>query len=136
VTGTHVEDEIQSLHRRFLAASNSRDFAGVADCFAEPAFHAPLDAESVLTDTTAFIALLEKPFVRLEADNIRHTTIGSVEALRCGDRLAAADARDVTRLRKDGSAVETIDGHYIARRTEDGWKFAAVVSFNPGCRDA
>ncbi len=59
---TELTDEIEALYRRYRTAWKGRDFAGVAACFAEPAFHVLPAAEVPLPDRATFAALLEKVF--------------------------------------------------------------------------
>lgn len=130
-----LQDDIKALYSRFLAAWNGRDFAGVAACFTEPAFYSLASADVPLPDRESFAALLEKVFAGLEADGFSHTEVGSISARACGDGLAIVQARNVTRLRKDGSTIEIIDGHYVARKTVDGWRFAVAVTCARGWQD-
>ena len=132
---TDLGREIEALYNRFLTAWNGRDFAGVANCFSEPAFYVLPAADVPLPDRATFAALLEKVFAGLEADGFSHTEVGSITARPCGADMAVVDAKDVARLRKDGSAIEVIDGHYVARKFDDGWRFTAAVTCAPGWRD-
>ena len=38
------------------------------------------------------------------------------------------------RLRKDGSLLEVIDGHYVARAEQGAWLFNTAVACAPGWR--
>ena len=130
-----VTDDVLAMYDRYLTAWNARDFAGVADCFGEPAqFVLPATSIS-LPDRNATIAMLEQLFDRMIADGFSHATIGAVTVRQCADGLAIMDARDVKRLRQDGSALEVIDAHYIVRREPDGWRIAVAVVCDPGWRD-
>jgi hypothetical protein len=80
------------------------------------------------------VALLEKVFAGLEADGFDHTEIGLVRATPCNETLAIVDASDVARLRTDGSAIEVIDGHYVASRDSGNWLFSVAVSCARGWR--
>jgi hypothetical protein len=46
--------------------------------------------------------------------------------------MAIADARNVRRLRRDGSAIEVIDGHYVLRKEGGVWRFTVTVLCAPG----
>jgi uncharacterized protein (TIGR02246 family) len=135
MANVELEDEIEALYRRFLTAWNGRDFAGVAACFSEPAFYVLPTADVPLADRATFAALLEKVFAGLEADGFSHTEVGSITARACGEQMAIVDAKNVARLRKDGSAIEVIDGHYVARKFADGWRFTAAVTCAQGWQD-
>ncbi len=87
-----------------------------------------------LPDRMAALTLLEQVFAELDAAGFSHTTIGPVHALACGDGLAVVDALDVRRLKGDGSVLETLDGHYVMRLTDDGWRFAMAMTCEPGWR--
>lgn len=122
------QDEIVALYTRFLAAWNGRDFEGVANCFAEPAFYVLPGMDVPLPDRAGFAALLKKVFAGLEADGFSHTEVGEISARACSENMAVIDAKDVARLRKDRSAIEVIDGHYVARKFDDGWRFTVAVT--------
>lgn len=128
-------DEIEALYHRFLSAWNARNFKGVATCFSEPAFYALRGMDIPISDRAGFVALLEKVFAGLEADEFCHTEVGEISARACGDQLAIVDARAVARLRKDGSAIEVIDGHYVARKFDDGWRFTIAVTCTRGWQE-
>ncbi|MCB1491274.1 MAG: hypothetical protein KDJ77_05660 [Rhodobiaceae bacterium] len=129
---TDPTDEIVVLYGSFLSAWNSRDFEGVANCFAEPAFYALPGTDIPVPDRSSFVALLEKVFAGLEADGFSHTEIGEVSARACGETMAIVDAKEVARVRKDGSLIEVIDGHYVVRKFDDGWRFTMAVTCTRG----
>ena len=133
---TDIQAAAEGLFERYLSAWNARDFAAIADCFTEPSvFVLPENAMS-MPNRAAATALLENIFAGLEAEDFSHSTIGAVNAKACGDGLAILDVSDIRRLRKDGSAIETIDGHYIMQRQGGDWFFAVVIPCAPGWRDA
>lgn len=122
------KEEVETLYRRFLSAWNSRDFEGVARCFSEPAFYVLPGVDVPVPNRASFVDLLEKVFANLEADGFSHTEVGKISAQACGEHLAIVDAKAVARLRHDGSSIEVIDGHYIARKFDDAWRFTVAVS--------
>jgi len=130
-----IVDDVLAMYDRYLTAWNGRDFAGVADCFAEPAQFVLSAATIALPDRKATIAMLEQLFDRMIAEGFSHSTIGAVSVRPCADGLAIMDARDVKRLRDDGTALEVIDAHYVVRREADGWRIAVAVVCDPGWRD-
>lgn len=123
-----LKSEVDELYARYLEAWNARDFERVASHFSEPAMFVLPAAAVSLPNRAALVALLEKVFAGLEANGFSHSTIGAVTARACGEGLAIADARDVRRLRADGTAIEVIDGHYVLRREQKGWLFTLAVS--------
>lgn len=125
-------DQIQALYSDFLSAWNGRDFHGVANCFSEPAFYALPGMDISISDRVSFVALLEKVFAGLEADGFSHTEVGKISAQACGEYMAVVDAKAVARLRKDGTSIEVIDGHYVARKFDDGWRFTVAVTCTSG----
>ena len=125
-------DAIQALYGQFLSAWNSRDFKGVANCFSEPAFYALPGIDIPISDRASFVALLEKVFAGLEADGFSHTEVSEISAQACGEQMAVVDAKSVACLRKDGSSIEVIDGHYVARKSNDGWRFTVAVTCTSG----
>lgn len=127
-----LTDAIQALYGKFLSAWNSRDFEGVANCFSEPAFYALPGMDIPISDRVSFVALLEKVFAGLEADGFSHTEVSEISARACGEQMAVVDAKSVARLRKDGSSIEVIDGHYVARNSDDGWRFTVAVTCTSG----
>lgn len=130
-----LQSEIETLYQKFLTRWNARDFAGVAECFSEPAMYVLPAATIPVPDRAAMVALLESLFARLEADGFSHTVIGEVSARSCSGTLAVVDAKDVARLRHDGSAIEVIDGHYIAAKSPDGWRFSVAMACDRGWQD-
>lgn len=126
--------EAQSLFERYLDCWNRRDLDGVAACFGEPAMFVLPSGAVALPDRPALVALLKKVFAGLETDGFSHTTIGAVTATPCGDGLAVLDAADVRRIRRDGSLLEDIDGHYVMRRSDGAWQLIVAVACNRGWR--
>jgi len=131
---TPIQFEAEALFHRYLRSWNGRDLPGVAACFAEPAMFITDEGAVALSDRTAVVALLERLLAGLDAAGFSHTTIGPVRALACGDNLAVVDAQDVRRLKGDGSLLESLDGHYVMRRTDDGWRFAVAMACEQGWR--
>jgi uncharacterized protein (TIGR02246 family) len=129
---TTPTEQIETLYQRYLNAWNSRDFKGVAACFSEPAFYALPGMDVSIPDRASFVALLEKVFAGLEADGFSHTEVGEISAQACSEQMAIVDAKAVARLRKDGSYIEVIDAHYVARQFDDGWRFTVAVTCNQG----
>ncbi len=126
------QKEIEELFGKYLIAWNGRDFQGVAHCFSKPAFYALPDMDIAISDHDAFVELLQKVFAGLEADGFSHTVVGEVTARACAEKMAIVDVKSLARLRKDGSIIEVIDGHYVARRSGENWKFTAAVVCAPG----
>ncbi|TRD17342.1 YybH family protein [Palleronia caenipelagi] len=131
-----LETEVAEFYATYLQRWNGRDFAGVADCYTEPAFFVQPDGDAVLSNRQVFTAFLESLFAKLEADGYSHSEIGEMTVTRCNDNLAILDVRDVRRLQKDGTPVDVMDAHYVLRRIDGQWKFATVVACAPGWRDA
>jgi hypothetical protein len=131
---TPIQIEAEALFHRYLRCWNGRELGGVAACFAEPAMVITDKAAVALADRAAIVTLLERLFAELDAAGFSHTTIGPVHALACGDTLAVVDALDVRRLKGDGSVLEALDGHYVMRLTDDGWRFAMAMTCEPGWR--
>jgi uncharacterized protein (TIGR02246 family) len=131
---TPIQIEAEALFHRYLRCWNGRDLVGVAACFAEPAMFITDNGTVALPDRQAVVTLLERVFAELDAAGFSRTTIGPVRALACGDALAVVDAQDVRRLKGDGSVLETLDGHYVMRLTDDGWRFAVAMACEPGWR--
>ena len=126
------QKEIEALFERYLTAWNGRDFRAIAECFSEPAFFITPDMDISVPDHSTLVAMLQKMFAGFEADGFSHTEVGEISARPCAERVTIVDVKSISRLRKDGSLIEVIDGHYVARRTDDGWKFATVVVCVPG----
>ncbi len=127
-----LQDEIAAFYAGYLAAWNARDYAVLADCFALPATFVSSAGAVCATDRTKLLLQLERTFARLEADGFDHSELGSLEARRCGEGLAVADANGVRRLRKDGTLQECIDAHYVLRREPAGWRFVVTLSCTQG----
>lgn len=127
-----VTADVKELFERYLSAWNARDFPAVAACYAEPSLFILPDATVPVGDRGALVTLLENIFAGLDAAGFSHTEIGAITARACGENLAVVDATDVRRLRKDGSVLEVIDGHYIARRVEGVWYFTVATACAPG----
>lgn len=127
-----VQAEIETFYDRYITAWNARDFAAVASCYSEPALFMLPAASVSLPDRAATISMLETLFARLTADGFSHSTVGNFTVRPCGEGMAIADARDVKRLRGDGSAIETIDAHYVLRKDGGDWRFTVTVTCEPG----
>ena len=126
------QKEIEALYERYLTAWNGRDFLGVAECFTEPAFFVTPNMDISLPDHSTLVAMLQKMFAGFEADGFSHSEVGEISARTCSARMTIVDVKSISRLRKDGSLIEVIDGHYVARQTGDGWKFTTAVVCAPG----
>lgn len=127
-----LHDEARELFGAYLEAWNARDFPRVASCFAAPAMFILPRQTVLLPDARAVIALLGKVFEGLEAAGFSHTEIGEVVARDAGGGLAIIEAKGVRRLKADGSLLENIDGHYVARRGDDGLRFEVAVACKSG----
>ncbi len=56
-----------------------------------------------------------------------HTTIGAdYEVISVTDKKAHLILRGATRVKKDGTPIETVSGFYALTRTDAGWKFFAL----------
>lgn len=124
----NAETEIRSLFDRYLTAWNARDFENVAVCYSEPSLFILPAAAVPVADKAAMIALLGSIFAGLENDGFSHTEIDKIEVCPRGDTIATVDATGVRRLRKDGTAIEVIDAHYVLRRGDYGWQFATAAT--------
>ena len=131
-----ISNEAQALFARYLECWNNRDFEGVAACFDEPSMFVLPTGPVSLPNRQALVELIGKIFDGLEAAGFSHTTIGAIEAHPCGDGLAILDARDVSRFKKDGSILETIDGHYVIRQSGEEWCLAVAVPCATGWKGA
>ncbi len=127
-----VRTEIEAFYNRYITAWNAQDFKGVAACYAEPAMFLLPAATVSLPDRAAMVAMLETLFARLTGEGFSHSTVGSFTVRPCGEGMAIADARDVKRLRGDGTAIETIDAHYVLRKEGGDWRFVVTVTCEPG----
>lgn len=127
-----VQAEIEAFYDRYIAAWNAQDFPAVADCYAEPAMFLLPTATVSLPDRAAMIAMLETLFARLRGEGFSHSEFDSLTVKPCGEGIAIADARTVRRLRGDGTAIETIDAHYVLRKEGGDWRFTTTVTCEPG----
>ena len=128
--------QAQALFYRYLECWNARDLPGVAACFTEPSMFVLPTGTVALPDHAALVALLKKVFAGLEVAGFSHSEVGPVTATPCGDGLAIVDAAKVRRLKADGSLLEEIDGHYVMRETDEGWRFTVAVVCAAGWREA
>ncbi|MEP3275672.1 MAG: hypothetical protein ABJN26_08170 [Stappiaceae bacterium] len=126
----------RELFAGYLKAWNDKDFSAVAACFDYPSVFVLPEATVTLSDEAALIALLERIFSGLEAENFSHSTVGSVVARRCNQEMAILDARNVARLRGDGSVIENIDAHYVIKRREGQARFAVAIVCESGWQES
>ena len=131
----HPQKEMEDLFDRYLTAWNRRDFPGIVECFSEPSFFMTPDMDISIPNRSSLVVMLQKMFAGLEADGFSHTEVGEISAQRCADSMAIVDVKSISRLRKDGSLIEVIDGHYVARRTDDGWQFSTAIVCVPDWQD-
>ncbi len=125
----------RELFATYLKAWNQKDLSAITACFDYPSVFVLPDATVSLPDADALSALLEKIFAGLEADGFGHSTVGSVVARRCNREMAILDARNVARLRKDGSVIEVIDAHYVIKRSGGAARFAVAVVCERGWQE-
>lgn len=133
MTGT-IADELGQRYRDYIVAWNGRDFDGLAVFYTEPTMFISAQAVVPVADRAAMAALARTIFARLEADDYSHSEIGAITVRECDEGLALMDVADVARLRRDGSAIETIEPHYTCRRVDGVWRFVSVVSCRQGWR--
>ena len=129
-----LQTDIQTLFQKYLTAWNARDFDAVADCYSFPCLFVLPNVSIPVPDAEAMKAMLQQLFTGLEDNGFDRTEIGNVTASACGHSLAIVDASEVKRLRADGTILETIDGHYVARLENGEWRFVSAVTCAPGWR--
>ena len=129
-----LEQETQKLFDRYLKAWNARNFAGVADCFTEPAMFVLPGMTVSLPNHAELVGMLRKLFETLESQGFSHTTLGRISPRPCGQNMAILDVRSVKRHRDDGSLLEEIDAHYVMKREGGRWLLTVAVSCAPGWR--
>ncbi|MGI9493548.1 MAG: nuclear transport factor 2 family protein [Geminicoccaceae bacterium] len=132
---TNSSAQAQALFARYLEHWNARDIQAIAACFTEPSMFVLPTGTIAMPDRRALTTLLKKIFDGLDAAGFSHSEVGSVTATPCGDGLAIIDASRVRRLKADGSFLEEIDGHYVVRETDEGWRFTVAVVCVPGWRE-
>ena len=128
--------QAKALFYRYIECWNARNLPGVAACFTEPSMFVLPTGTIALPDHAALVALLKNVFAGLEAAGFSHSEVGPVTATPCGDGLVIVDAAKVRRLKADGSLLEEIDGHYVMRETDEGWRFTVAVVCAAGWREA
>ncbi|MCT8972845.1 YybH family protein [Microbaculum marinisediminis] len=129
-----VRAEIQAFYDRYIAAWNARDFGAMADFHTEPALFMHSEKSFNLPDRAAKIAMLEDLFARLIDEGFSHSVYDTLTVRPSGEGMAIADARNIRRLRSDGSSIEVVDAHYVLRKEGGSWRFIVTVICSPGWR--
>ena len=127
-----VRAEIRTFYDNYIAAWNDREFDAVADCYGEPALFVQPTKSFSLPDRAAKVSMLEELFHRLNDAGFSHSVYDSLAIRPGGEGMAIADARNIRRLRDDGTAIEIVDAHYVLRKEAGVWRFAVTVICAPG----
>ncbi|MEO1193997.1 MAG: nuclear transport factor 2 family protein [Pseudomonadota bacterium] len=117
----------------YLAAWNAQDLVATSGFYAEPSSFVLPETTHALHDANATLGFLEAVFERLNREDFGRSTHGAITVKTCNDGVAVMDVRDIARLRKDGSTIETIDAHYVLRHDHDGgWRIVTAVMCRQG----
>ena len=130
------DDAIAALFNEYLDSWNRADLPAYAACYTEPATLVLPTGPAVFPDHATIVAQLGDFRENLVRAGFDHTTIGPFSATRCGENLAIADLRELTRRRADRSIMEATDMHYVLHRQDGAWRIAVAVACNTGWQDA
>ncbi|MFZ5913896.1 MAG: hypothetical protein ACOY17_06710 [Pseudomonadota bacterium] len=115
-----LKDEVLAAFAAYLAAFLARDKPALDEMMQYPLTYIG-DGASRQFDSFPFDP------AKMMAAKQMHTTIDAdYEAVMVTGKKAHVVLRSATRVRKDGSPIETVSGFYALTRTESGWKFFAL----------
>ncbi|GAB5469644.1 MAG: hypothetical protein Kilf2KO_26740 [Rhodospirillales bacterium] len=133
---THLSmthEDAKDFYEAYLAAWNAQDLIATSGFYGEPSCFVLPDRTVPLEDANATLGLLEMVFEGLHREDFERSTYESLTVRSCNPGVAALDVSGIARHRRDGSVIETIDGHYILRHQDDGgWRIAVTVVCKPG----
>jgi len=118
--------EIKSVVAAYLDAYNRADFDACLACYRLPLTFITARGVAVLNGSEEFLGMWRKTHADMTSEGWARTVLDEIHVRLLDDGLAFASVR-VTRLRKDGSPLETSGGVYTLRKGREGWKIVANV---------
>ena len=129
--GNAEHQAIRQLVQHYIDVFNAADFEACADCYRFPLTFITAAGVSVLPDKGAFIAMWRQTHAALVAQGWARSTLDETH-VRLLDRNLAFGSIKVSRLRGDGSLMETAGSVYTLRKGREGWKIVANVMQDVG----
>jgi len=120
VMDQQTKDEVLATYTTFLAAFRANDVQAIDKLFQYP-FAYIGNGQTTLLDTFPI-----KPAELMAAKQWHDTEDFSYEVVFASADKAHLIVRQATRVRADGSPIETVSAFYALARTASGWKFFAL----------
>jgi ketosteroid isomerase-like protein len=122
---------IGELVRHYIDVFNQADFEACAECYRFPLSFITPAGVAVLSSREEFLAMWRQTHAALVAQGWARSTLDETH-VRLLDANLAFGSIKVTRLRGDGSVMETAGGVYTLRKGREGWKIVANVMQDVG----
>jgi hypothetical protein len=113
-------DEVLATYAAYLAAFLANDVSAIDRLVQYPLAYIG-DGKTTLVDTFPI-----KPADLMAAKQWHDTKDSSYEVVLASATKAHVILRQATRIRADGSAIETVSAFYALTRKPSGWKFFAL----------
>ncbi len=115
-----LRDEVRATYAAYLEAFLAKDMQTL-----DSLMHYPLayigDGKTRLFDRFPF-----DPAEMMAAKQMHTTIDANYEVVFATDKKAHVILHSATRVKKDGTPIETVSGFYALTRTATGWKFFAL----------
>lgn len=115
-----LKDEVLATYAAYLEAFLSKDVRTLDSLMQYPLAYIG-NGKSRLFDTLPF-----DPAAMMAAKQMHTTIDANYEVVCATDKKAHVILHSATRVKKDGTPIETVSGFYALTRTEAGWKFFAL----------
>jgi hypothetical protein len=113
-------DEVLATYTAYLTAFRANDVSAIDQLVQYPLAYIG-DGKTTLVDTFPL-----KPADLMAAKQWHDTKDSSYEVVFASANKAHVILRQATRIREDGSAIETVSAFYALTRTPSGWKIFAL----------
>lgn len=120
ITDEKLRDEVLATYAAYLKAFLSHDVETLNSMMIYPLAHIG-NGKVRMHDTLPF-----DPVAVMAAKQMVDTVDTEVEVVSLTARKAHVILHSGTRIRKDGSPIETVAAFYALSRTDTGWKFFAL----------
>ena len=128
MSGGAAEAGMEALYRTYVETFNREDAGGVAKLLSYPAMmggpgHPPM----TIPDALAYQRLIEGTFQHFKAKGWVRSQIDRMDAVATAGDTGVLVA-NYSRYRRDGSMIESGNGHYVMRRSDGRWSIIAAIA--------
>ena len=128
MTDITAEAAMEALYRSYVETFNREDAAGVARLLSYPMMvggpgHPPI----AIPDQLSYQRMIEGTFQQFKAKGWVRSQIDRLQAVATAGDTGVLVAF-FSRYRRDGSLIESRNGHYVMRRSDGKWGIIAAIA--------